>query len=205
MTTVQLFLKPKFGAISLGDISQKGKARIAPIHDAKGKPIKLVLSKAAVLRTPWQVSSFDGGDRCSLDIVLTEELEALCSKIDDAVRGAVEKDPNRYFKGPLKEDWYKPLKKEPSKEGYASTMRTKLTIGEERCSFKCWDADKNPMSIGQIKALHWPTTAFAAAVSLKGAYFQSNSYGPLLEVDMLMVKPEDAECPFGGGEDDSSD
>ena len=111
MTTVQVFLKPKFGTISLGDISQKGKARIAPIHDAKGKPIRLVLSKGAVLRTPWQVSSFDGSDRCSLDIILTEELEALCGKIDDAVRGAVEKDPNRYFKGAMKEDWYKPLNK----------------------------------------------------------------------------------------------
>ena len=60
MKTVEQFLKPKFGALSVGDISQKGKARIAPIYDARGKPIKLLLSKEPVLRTPWQVSSFDG-------------------------------------------------------------------------------------------------------------------------------------------------
>ena len=65
MTSVEDFLKPKFGTLSVGDISQEGKARIAPILDAKGKPIKLILSKEPVLRTPWPVSSFDGGERCS--------------------------------------------------------------------------------------------------------------------------------------------
>ena len=54
------------------------------------------------------------------------------------------------------------------------------------------------MTVEQIKAIQWPTTGFACQVSLKGVYFQSNSYGPMLEVDMLMVKPEDEVCPFGG-------
>ncbi len=40
MTTVEGFLNPQFGTISVGDINQKGKANIAPISDAKGKPIK---------------------------------------------------------------------------------------------------------------------------------------------------------------------
>ena len=168
MTSVEAFLKPKFGTLSVGDVSQKGKARIAPINDAKGKPIKLILSKEAVLRTPWQVSSFDGGDRCSLDIILTDELEALCVKIDDSVRYCIEKDPDRYFKTPPKEDWYKPLKKEASKEGYASSMRTKLTIGETRCSFKCWAARKEPMTLEQVKSIQWPSTAFACAATLNG-------------------------------------
>ena len=204
MASVEAFLKPKFGTLSIGDISQKGKARIAPINDSKGKPIKLILSKEAVLRTPWQVSSFDGGDRCSLDIILTEELEALCAKLDDSVRGCIEKDPDRYFRTPPKEDWYKPFKKEASKEGYASTMRTKLTISEEGCSFKCWDDKKQPMTLEQVKSIHWPSTTFACAVTLKGVYFQSNNYGPLLEVTMLMARPEDAECPFGEDGYDSS-
>ena len=65
-TTLEEFLKPKFGALSVGDISQKGKARIAPIFDVKGKQIKLFLAKEPVLRTPWQVSSFDGGGTMQL-------------------------------------------------------------------------------------------------------------------------------------------
>ena len=60
MTTLEQFLKPKFGSLSVGDICQKGKARVANIYDSKGKPIKLFLAKEPVLRTPWQVSSFDG-------------------------------------------------------------------------------------------------------------------------------------------------
>ena len=197
MTSVEEFLKPKFGTLSVGDISQKGKARIANISDAKGKPIKLVISKEPVLRTPWPVSSFDGGERCSLDIVLTPELERLADKIDTEVRGFIEKNSERYFKTPPKEDWYKSVKKAPSKEGYEGTLRTKLTIKEDSCSFKCWDAAKKPMTIEQIKALDWRSTGIACQVALKGVYFQSNSYGPLLEVTMLMLKPEDEVCPFG--------
>ena len=54
------------------------------------------------------------------------------------------------------------------------------------------------MTIEQIKALDWSSTGIAYQVSLKGVYFQSNSYGPMTEVTMLMVKPEDEACPFGG-------
>ena len=132
-----------------------------------------------------------------MDICLTPELDNLCTKIDSEVRGFIEKKPDRYFKNPPKEDWYKSIKKESSKEGYEGTLRTKVTIKEDKVSFKCWDADRNHMTLEQIKAIQWPSTSFACQVSLKGVYFQSNSYGPMLEVDMLMVKPEDEVCPFG--------
>ena len=197
MTSVTDFLKPKFGALSVGDISQKGKAKIAPVVDCHGKAVKLTLSKEPTLRTPWSVSSFDGGDRCTLDIVLTDELEQVCTKIDTEVRSAIEKDTTKHFKNPPKDDWFNSLKKEPSKEGYEGTMGTKLTIRDSSCSFKCWDANKKPMTIQEIKDLHWPSTTFACQVLLKGVYFQSNSCGPMLEVLMLMVKPEDDTCPFG--------
>ena len=73
----------------------------------------------------------------------------------------------------------------------------RATIKEDKASFKCWDQNRNPMTVEQIKAIQWPTTGFACQVSLKGVYFQSNSYGPMLEVDMVMIKPEDEVCPFG--------
>ena len=76
-------------------------------------------------------------------------------------------------------------------------MRTKVTIKEDKVSFKCWDQNRNPMTVEQIKAIQWPTTGFACQVSLKGVYFQSNSYGPMLEVDMVMIKPGGEVCPFG--------
>ena len=196
-TTLEEFLKPKFGALSVGDISQKGKARIAPIFDVKGKQIKLFLAKEPVLRTPWQVSSFDGGERCSLDIRLTPELQQLGTKIDTEVKGFIEKNSERYFKNPPKDDWYKSIIKESSKERYEGTLRTKVTIKADKVSFKCWDQNRNPMTVEQIKAIQWPTTGFACQVSLKSVYFQSNSYGPMLEVDMVMIKPEDEVCPFG--------
>ena len=54
------------------------------------------------------------------------------------------------------------------------------------------------MPVAEVKRIQWPYTALACVVTLKGVYFQSISYGPMLEVTMLMVKPEDDVCPFGG-------
>ena len=83
-------------------------------------------------------------------------------------------------------------------------MRTQLTIAEKRCSFKCWDENKQLLTLDQIKAIHWPSTTFACAATLKGVHFQSNSYWPLLEVTMLLVKPEDQVCQFAEDGYDSS-
>ena len=117
MTSVKEFLKPTT-AITVSDISQKGKARVANIADGKGKPIKIVLSKECSLRTPWAVSSFDGGDRCSLDIIMNLELEDVVSKIDDAVYKWIAANPTRYFKTPPMDfdSWYKSPNKASTKE-----------------------------------------------------------------------------------------
>ena len=80
---VNQFLKPT-STITCSDISQRGKARIANIY-GKGEPIRIVLAKECVLRTPWQVSSFDGGERCSLDICMDDVLEQVVKKIDEGV------------------------------------------------------------------------------------------------------------------------
>ena len=126
MTTVKEFLKPS-KALPIGDICQTGKARVAHVFDEKGKPVRVVFAKDCSLRTPWQVSSFDGSTRCSLDIIMNEELEAFVNKIDASVLKWVQDDPTRYFKSPPNDisAWFKSLKKEASKEGYSSTMRTK--------------------------------------------------------------------------------
>ena len=116
MTSIQDFQKTK---ITVSDICQKGKTRIANIADDKGKPIKIVLNKDCLLRTPWNVSSYDGGTRCSLDIIMNEDLDKLVTKIDTDVFNWVSKDSNRYFKTPPKDlmSWYKSLRKASSKEG----------------------------------------------------------------------------------------
>ena len=92
MTSLKNFQKTQ---IIVGDICQKGKTRIANIYDQKGKPIKIVLSKECTLRTPWNVSAYDGGSRCSLDIMMNEELHNLVNKIDSDVFNAICKESNR--------------------------------------------------------------------------------------------------------------
>mgnify|MGYP003323837295 CR=1 FL=1 len=196
-TTVDKFLNPKL-TISLSDIVQKGKTRLANISDNKGNPIKIVLAKDCSLRTPWNVSSFDGGARCTLDIIMNDQLEKLVNKVDDAVLAWVKANPERYFKNPPKDltEWYKSLRKEAAKEGYANTLRCKCTMGENKASFKCWDADRNLMTYDEIRNIDWPESVLACEVALRGVYFQSNTFGPMLEVVSAMVKKEDDACPF---------
>ena len=200
MTSIHNFQMTK---IAVGDICQKGKTRIANITDDKGKPIKIVLSKDCVLRTPWNVSSYDGSTRCSLDIMINGDLRNLVDKIDTDVFTWISKDSNRYFKTPPKDlaSWYKSLRKEASKEGYSDTLRTKCTISEDKASFKCWDEERRQMSVSEIRKINWPQTTFACEVALKGVYFQSNSFGVMLEVTNVMIRPEDESCPFEETED----
>ncbi|MDA8583356.1 hypothetical protein N9L68_03960 [bacterium] len=129
MTSLKYFQKT---TITLSDICQKGKARIANIADEKCRPIKIVLSKYCTLKTPWNVSSYDGGNRCSLDIVMTEEMHNMVTNIDKDVLDWISNATTRYFKTPptYLSSWYKSVKQESSKEGYSDTLRTKCTITE---------------------------------------------------------------------------
>ena len=52
------------------------------------------------------------------------------------------------------------------------------------------------MAVADIRKINWPQTTFACEVALKGVYFQSNSFAPMLEVVHVMIKPEDQSCPF---------
>ena len=167
MTSLNDFPKTK---ITLSDICQKGNTRIANIADEKGIPIKIVLSKDCTLNTPWHVSSYDGLSRCSLDIVMTEEMQNMVTNIDKEVLDWISNDTAKYFMTPPKDisSWYKSVKKEASKEGYSDTLRTKCTITEEKNSSKCWDGDKRAMSTGDIKKINWPQSSFACEVALKG-------------------------------------
>ena len=122
----------------------------------------------------------------------------MVDKIDALVLEWINKDVHRYFKNAPKDisSLYKSLRKEATKEGYANTLLAKCTITSTKASFRCWDGDKNPMTVAGIKDIEWPNFAFACQVTLKGLYFQSNSFGPLLEVTSVMVRAEDATCPF---------
>ena len=66
MAIIREFLQQSF-EIGANDT----KSRIAPVTQ-NGKPVFIVLSKTPTLQTPWNVSSFDGGERRSCDLKLTD-------------------------------------------------------------------------------------------------------------------------------------
>ena len=157
----------------------------------------MVLSKTCTLKTPWNISSYDGGERCNLDIVIdNDDIEQFCEWIDKAVYEAA--DPKRFFNKPPKnpEEWYRPLRRKSTKDGYAYHMRCKCTLGQDKKSFKVFDQDLKELSLEEVQKVDWRSTNFAAVVRLKACWFQANSYGPCLELEALKIQPQDESCPF---------
>ena len=173
--------------ISLCDITN-AKSRQAPIK-VDGQDCSVILAKTCTLRTPWNISSFDGGERCNLDIVLeSAELDGFCQWLDKAIYDAA--DPKRFFSKPPKnpEDWYRPLRRKSTKDGYADHMRCKCTQSPDKKSFKVYDKDRRELSLQDVLNIDWRSTKFAAVVRLKSCFFQASSYGPVLELDALLVE-----------------
>ena len=52
------------------------------------------------------------------------------------------------------------------------------------------------MTYDEIKNIDWPESVLACEVALRGMYFQSNTFGPMLEVVSAMVKRDDDVSPF---------
>ena len=190
-------------AISLGDINAK--SRTASLFGQDGKPIRVVLAQETTLWTPWQVSAFDASsDRCSMDLVITPDnnLGEFADAVDNAVYEYVKNSKERYIKGQAGlTTTFRPCRRRASKEGYNDTLRCKLTLSATKCSAKAWDGNKVPMSPAELKELDWSSCRLAVAVAVSGCYFQAGTWGPILNVHMLEVAPQDRSCPFGAVED----
>ena len=84
------------GDFQIGAI-QDAKSRIAPIT-RDGKPVLTTLSAKPELTTPlspWP--SYDGGERCSLDLRLTPELTKLAEWIDECILKQVQANPATWY------------------------------------------------------------------------------------------------------------
>ena len=187
--------------LTVGDIN--GKTRTANIF-ADNKTLRVILSQKATLTTPWQVSSFDGtSDRCSLDLIVTEEnlLGEFVDKVDEQILAFVKQNISRYSKQSVDDlvRSFRPLRRQASKEGYSDTLRCKLTLSDNKCSAKAWDGNKTPLSPAELKELDWPGCKLAVVVTISGVYFQAGSWGGILNTHMIQclanASPSRA-CPF---------
>ena len=186
------------GDIIIGALDSK--SRIAPVT-RNGKPVLITLSASPTLTTPFSPwPSFDGGERCSLDLRITPELEKLAAWIDETVQAQVTVSPQTWYSKVPKniESLYNSCRRAASKEGYADTFRTKLSLREKSASCKAWDLEKQAqMTVDELKNQDWPNTAIAVQVQLSGIYFQAaTGYGPVLNVKTLGLRTASAECPF---------
>ena len=127
------------GDFAIGNLDSK--SRIAPVTQ-NGKPVLICLSPKPELRTPFSPwPSYDGGERTSLDLICTPELERLAEHIDSVILKQVRADPSKWWTKPPKslDDMHVSARRPASKEGYQDTFRTKCSFREKSASFKAWD------------------------------------------------------------------
>ena len=174
------------GDFQIGAI-QDAKSRIAPVT-RDGKPVLITLSATPGLTTPFSPwPSFDGGERCSLDLRMTPELEKLSVWIDECVQRQVITSPATWYSKVPKNvmDLYNSCRRAANKEGFSDTFRTKCSLREKTASFKAWDLEKQAqLTVPQLKhEVDWPNSAMAIQAQLSGVYFQAaTGYGPVLSV-----------------------
>jgi hypothetical protein len=188
------------GDFHIGAI-QDAKSRIAPVT-RDGKPVLITLSATPELTTPFSPwPSFDGGERCSLDLRITPELETLSEWIDECVQRQVAASPATWYSKVPKNltDLYNSCRRTASKEGLSDTFRAKASLREKSASFKAWDLEKQvQLTVDQLKnEVDWPGSAMAVVVQLSGVYFQAaTGYGPVLNAKQVGLRTASAECPF---------
>ena len=83
------------GDFAIGTLDSK--SRIAPVT-LNGMAVTICLSSTPDLRTPFAPwPSYDGGERTSLDLLCTPELERLAEHIDSVILKQVGTDPSKWF------------------------------------------------------------------------------------------------------------
>ena len=132
--TIEQFIAS--GDIEIGALDSK--SRIAPVTQ-NGKPVLLTLSASPELTTPFSPwPSYDGGERCSIDLRMTPQLGDLADHLDEMVQRIVGANPTQWFSKPPKnlDTLYNSARRPASKEGYTDTFRTKCSLRDKSASFK---------------------------------------------------------------------
>mgnify|MGYP003316692775 CR=1 FL=1 len=196
MATIDQFIAG--GDFQIGALDSK--SRIAPVT-RDDKPILIKFADKPELGTPFSPWPPYGGEgeRCSIDLRITPELERLAAHIDDVVQAAVTQNPTTWYSKVPKnlENLYNSCRRTASKEGYTDTFRTKCSMREKSASFKAWDLERRTaLTVNDLKSLDWPNSRMAVQAQLSGVYFQASGFGPVINLKSVGLRTATTECPF---------
>ena len=120
--TIEQFIAS--GDIEIGALDSK--SRIAPVTQ-NGKPVILTLSATPELTTPFSPwPSYDGGERCSVDLRMTPQLGDLADHLDEMIQRIVGANPTQWFSKPPKnlDTLYNSARRPASKSAATSSPST---------------------------------------------------------------------------------
>ena len=196
MLTAAQFALAKNPKLIAGDIIVgKNASKSAAITDEDGKQITLVFTDC---ECPFGLSTWQDQpqDRVSLDLRASPLLESCVSKIDEAILDYMEADARKYFGSSITKDkvreYFRPTLKVHEESKYPPLIKTKLS----KSRVKVWGAEKQPLSVDAIEA----HSQVSVVVMIRALYFQSKTWGVVLECQHVMLAENSAECPFDCGE-----
>ena len=67
-------------------------------------------------------------------------------------------------------------------------LRVKCTLGAKKKSFRVFGPDRKEMTLDEVRAIDWRNTKFGAIAKIKSCFFQASSFGPVLELEALLVE-----------------
>ena len=196
LTAAQFALAKKTKLIAGDIIVGKNASKSAAITDEDGKQITLVFTDC---ECPFGLSTWQDQpqDRVSLDLRACPLLESCVSKIDEAILDYVEANAKRYFGSSITKDkvreYFRPTLKVHEENKYPPLIKTKLS----KSRVKVWDAEKQPLSVDAIQA----HSQVSVVVLIRALYFQSKTWGVVLECQHVKISENSAECPFDAAGD----
>ena len=179
--------------LQAGDIIVgKNASKAASITSAAGQPITLRFENC---ESPFGLSSWGddaGKDRVSLDLRASPIIETCVASIDKAILEYVEANASKYFPASLTKDrireYFRPTLKIHEENKYPALIKTKLS----KSRVKVWDTAKKLISADAIQ----PHCQVSVVLAVRALYFQSKSWGVVLECQHVMLAENSAECPF---------
>ena len=180
--------------LQAGDIIVgKNASKAASITSTAGQPITLLFQNCT---SPFGLSTWGGDDaskdRVSLDLRASPTIESCVTKIDEAILKYVEANASKYFPANLTKDrireYFRPTLKIHEENKYPALIKTKLS----KSRVKVWDTAKKTISADAIE----PHSNVSVVLTVRALYFQSKSWGIVLECQHVMLAENSAECPF---------
>ena len=179
----------------LAEVSVSSKGQKSCQLTADHKPVTFNLGSS--LKTRFGASTYDKNIEATtknldFDVTSDKQIQAALEEIDKWAVQYILDHGGKFMKKIMSreviKEHYTPLL---SSYGDRLSVKTKInTAGSRACRY--WDENQDPRDLPE----NWLSNVYDVRVSLPQPWIMGSDFGWTLECTDLLVRPDDAECPF---------